>query len=621
MSIIVTSLQPCKVRAVHQVFAQAPDCVQTNSDVPNQPVGRNQIREGAVNRLSGVSQPTTGIVVSLETGIIDNASSYVDITCCLLWTRHGIFESWSAPHPIPSDAMSKWLELKDSSVTVGSIVSPGASNDWYLLNGGRTRTEVMAEAICAAHMQWQTSTNDMTAIPASLTKFKGVDFLDIQRPLIEQPAELMMAVRRLADRLLFDTVVVLDARGFLLCGEFAREGYPIVMARKPGKLPNEGPSVTYEKEYGSDTLCLSMDAIKTGSRVIIVDDLVATGGTLRAAEKLVMFAGGDVVTFIAPYAIETSHGSKLMAQGLGTKLRFLCTQREVQTGMPTFDIDYPVPSDRRLYIVPPSLRSMVVDKQILNVTWGRFARSSNVWFDAKSIEGKEVMVMVDPSNAQETMDVLQLMSILYRKDPSRARVIIPFLEQATQDRVEHTANGMESLAMMDTLGKLIGRHTVITFDLHAEQSQFSGYYDLRHVSIVHKLWTIFSNENPNVIPVFPDDGAAKRFGPLVDKWPCKPIVFRKRRNGATRTVVTDDAIGPGAYVIIDDLVRSGGTMYAVQKYLRAQSPCRVSALFAHAPLEPSASKNMCSFDEVWTSDSCHRSVPSEWVKIHVASML
>ena len=79
-------------------------------------------------------------------------------------------------------------------------------------------------------------------------------------------------------------------------------GIGFVPVRKPGKLPGETVSITYDLEYGTDTLQIHKDAIKKGQRVAIVDDLLATGGTISAVAKLVEEAGGEVVAL--DFAIE-----------------------------------------------------------------------------------------------------------------------------------------------------------------------------------------------------------------------------------------------------------------------------------------------------------------------------
>ena len=93
----------------------------------------------------------------------------------------------------------------------------------------------------------------------------------------------------------FDMVAGLEARGFL-CGVSVAEHFhkPFVPVRKKGKLPRETVDITYNLEYGQATMEIHRDAVKTGQRVIIVDDLLATGGTAKAAASLIEKLGGKV---------------------------------------------------------------------------------------------------------------------------------------------------------------------------------------------------------------------------------------------------------------------------------------------------------------------------------------
>ncbi|MDI6452042.1 adenine phosphoribosyltransferase [Peloplasma aerotolerans] len=87
-----------------------------------------------------------------------------------------------------------------------------------------------------------------------------------------------------------------EARGFIFgCPVAAGLGIGFAPVRKPGKLPREYVSVSYDLEYGSNELCLHSDSIKKGDRVLVVDDLLATGGTMDATVKLVEKLGGEVV--------------------------------------------------------------------------------------------------------------------------------------------------------------------------------------------------------------------------------------------------------------------------------------------------------------------------------------
>ena len=92
-----------------------------------------------------------------------------------------------------------------------------------------------------------------------------------------------------------DVVVAAEARGFLLGPAIAMElGAGFAPVRKPGKLPWKTRSETYELEYGTDTLCMHEDAVPKGARVLICDDLLATGGTVSAMVKMVRKLGGEV---------------------------------------------------------------------------------------------------------------------------------------------------------------------------------------------------------------------------------------------------------------------------------------------------------------------------------------
>ncbi|HEX8208216.1 MAG TPA: adenine phosphoribosyltransferase [Solirubrobacteraceae bacterium] len=126
----------------------------------------------------------------------------------------------------------------------------------------------------------------------------GIVFKDIT-PLMADAGALDGAVRALADLarpLAPEVVIGAEARGFLLGPALARElGAGFVLARKPGKLPHETVSAEYDLEYGKDSLELHSDAVAAGARVLVHDDLLATGGTAKALCELVELVGGSVV--------------------------------------------------------------------------------------------------------------------------------------------------------------------------------------------------------------------------------------------------------------------------------------------------------------------------------------
>jgi adenine phosphoribosyltransferase len=126
----------------------------------------------------------------------------------------------------------------------------------------------------------------------------GIVFKDIT-PLLLDPGALDAAVSALAEiasPLNVDLVVAAEARGFILGAALARAvGAGFVPARKPGKLPHETVSAQYELEYGLDELEMHADALAGGTRVLIHDDLLATGGTAVALAKLITELGAEIV--------------------------------------------------------------------------------------------------------------------------------------------------------------------------------------------------------------------------------------------------------------------------------------------------------------------------------------
>jgi adenine phosphoribosyltransferase len=125
----------------------------------------------------------------------------------------------------------------------------------------------------------------------------GILFRDIT-PLLACPEAFRTAVRQMVERVKdrrIDVVAAAEARGFLFASPLAIElGASLVPIRKTGKLPFKTLSHTYQLEYGTDTLQIHVDAIPPGSQVLVVDDLLATGGTIEACCRLVEKAGGIV---------------------------------------------------------------------------------------------------------------------------------------------------------------------------------------------------------------------------------------------------------------------------------------------------------------------------------------
>jgi adenine phosphoribosyltransferase len=126
----------------------------------------------------------------------------------------------------------------------------------------------------------------------------GIVFKDIT-PLLAEPRAFQYAIDRMVERYGtggVDVVAAAEARGFLFAAPLAlRLARPLVPLRKPGKLPHQTHALRYDLEYGSAELQVHIDAVAPGARVLLVDDLLATGGTMEAACQLIRKAGGGVV--------------------------------------------------------------------------------------------------------------------------------------------------------------------------------------------------------------------------------------------------------------------------------------------------------------------------------------
>jgi adenine phosphoribosyltransferase len=127
---------------------------------------------------------------------------------------------------------------------------------------------------------------------------EGIMFRDFTS-LLQDPVGLKISIDDFYDRykdMKIDKVAGIEARGFIMGGALAYlVGVGFVPIRKQGKLPAETIGQDYELEYGTDRIEIHVDAIKQGERILVVDDLIATGGTAEAAVKLIQEVGGEIV--------------------------------------------------------------------------------------------------------------------------------------------------------------------------------------------------------------------------------------------------------------------------------------------------------------------------------------
>ena len=126
---------------------------------------------------------------------------------------------------------------------------------------------------------------------------KGILYYDITSILMD-PRAFEYCISTMISRYAasgIDMVAAVESRGFIFGGPIARElGVPLLLIRKKGKLPGETVSATYDLEYGTDTIEMHRADLRSGQTILIVDDLIATGGTVRAAADLIAAAGSTV---------------------------------------------------------------------------------------------------------------------------------------------------------------------------------------------------------------------------------------------------------------------------------------------------------------------------------------
>ena len=151
-----------------------------------------------------------------------------------------------------------------------------------------------------------------------IPEFKGVVFWDIT-PLLKDRDAFRECIKQMANHFRakkIDLVASNEARGFIIGGALAYElGAGFVPIRKKGKLPSRVVNLTYSKEYESDTIEMHQDSIDPGQKVLLVDDLLATGGTIKANAELVEKLGGEIVGMGFLVELEYLHGR----ESLGNK--------------------------------------------------------------------------------------------------------------------------------------------------------------------------------------------------------------------------------------------------------------------------------------------------------------
>jgi len=336
MKVIVTSTSTQKTAAVASAFEKRfpEDTIEiisykSRSGVPSEPVGYETALKGSLNRIHDLPEELlsgSSYVVSIENFIEPFSDAWSDIGLVVIQDLSGLKEKAIAstqrvfiPNQYVETAMKASTSVTDEgfSVTIGESIQKSDPSvdpqDWMKEEafGGVSRKLLLEEALFKALYQDELlSLKNLIKVYEDFPK-PGILFEDFfpilsNNDAFRQCVDLLYA--RYKDKNI-EMIAGLESRGFILGAALAYKlGIGFTPIRKPGKLPGANYSVTYNKEYGTDTLVISRSALQPNQKVLIVDDLIATGGSAKAAVELVKLAGGDPVEFLSLLEVKSLKG-------------------------------------------------------------------------------------------------------------------------------------------------------------------------------------------------------------------------------------------------------------------------------------------------------------------------
>jgi len=326
INVVITSKSSQKVAAIKASFNQnfIHDDIfyfiyPTNSGIPEQPVGRDAAMQGIHNRLENLPKNIEAdYIIAIENYIEQSTTTdrWYDKGLIAIQQKTKTFIVTTKPVFIPDVYIKIAQQISDITCQLGYTTTVGKAiqqsfidrnidpTNWHQEPefGGVSRQELLEDALHKAlHAEELEFLKNLVLVFPDFPK-PGITFANFL-PLFQSPEGLQTTINLLAQRYNnknIDVIVGLESRGFIIGAALAYKlGVSFVAIRKPGKLPGPIYSVDYQKEYGFDTLVIAQNALQQGQRVLIIDDLIATGGSARAAIELVNLAGGTPVEFVS----------------------------------------------------------------------------------------------------------------------------------------------------------------------------------------------------------------------------------------------------------------------------------------------------------------------------------
>ena len=457
----------------------------------------------------------------------------------------------------------------------------------------------------------------------------GVTFYDIA-PLLADPKALdgiICHMSRCIDSKV-TKIIALDARGFIFGSLLAsKASLGLVLARKKGKLPGSVVNVDYSLEYGSQkTLEIQADSINENDVVIVVDDILATGGTAKAAVDLVEKCGAKISAVMVLATLTHLKGIKLMAH------RTICSYYNVDTEgnitrsdgtalpdevatlkSPVWTSKCKETDERAIVFYHPDVAELALDLVMRypyqmrpgEISWGKFPDGwSNIKFETQdNIMNRDVIFFMSAYRMESYLEQICLTIALCRQFAASVTIVIPYFGPATMERVVNEGDLATAEPIMKLLSKPIpmtskGLPALLLLDIHDIRERFYPTDNVtpKLASASNLILPIINKEKMTI--VFPDEGAYKRFGNLAADLPT--VTFMKKRMGSQRLMILastynmdhwDDDNNPWERLIIwDDLVHSGGTLIECAKAVREEAMLHcenttVSAFVTHGVFE------------------------------------
>lgn len=476
---------------------------------------------------------------------------------------------------------------------------------------------------------------------------KGINFYCVQK-LLQDPVALSHVMDQMQQQVPkhVTKLVALDARGFIFASMLsARLELGLVLIRKKGKLPGNCHEISYQKEYGQDTLCIQKSALNETDHVIIVDDVLATGGTATAAYELVAMCDASIHSFLFLLKIEglqindrsvlkapiySVFGTDDNADKVVDHHNWFQELDNVTTSSPQnlYKSMYPT-----IVFFHPNSKALAADfiqqspmtRRPGTVLWSSF---NDGWPDIKfenseELKGKQIVFIMNLERCQDgfILEQLFLLLALCRQNAECLDIFIPFFAPGTMELVREEGVLANAEPMMKLISRILPcngtKMTTTVLDIHNTCERFYLADTVTPILIDSSKFIKGLLINQDITVVFPDAGAYKRYGHHVKEYPV--IVFCKTRIGNERKMMLQSSDDPQPlaqkFIIWDDLVHSGQTLIECAKALKeiyGPKIITVDVYVTHCIMENNAHLSFLTDNtirRIYTTDSVAHKLP------------